>query len=178
MDKLTESHNFLHTFCIKPNVKFETQGDNEEVILVLRAHPITLVPWILNSIIISILLIALNLVLPSVLSVRQIIFFNFLIITTIFAYIWFNILFFIFNVGIVTNERIVDVNFSSVLFKEISTADLNKVEDITAESGGFLASIINYGNLFIQTAGTNLNIKFQNIPNPALAEKIINELAH
>src|SRR3989339_459212 len=108
MDINKPSHNFLHTFCIKPNFHFQTQGDHEEVILVVRAHPFSQIPWLLNSIFILILLITLSFFISGFLNPIQILFaFSFSIIITI-AYGWLNVLIWFFNVGIITNERIID----------------------------------------------------------------------
>ncbi len=50
------------------------------------------------------------------------------------------------------------------------------MEDVTAKSGGFFASIFNFGNVFVQTAGTEVNLEFHNIPRPAEVTRIINSL--
>lgn len=176
MNNLKPSHNILHSFCIKPGYRFETQHPTEQIILVLRAHPITQIPWIFNSFILSILLILINIVLPNFLTFSQIIFFNLLGLAVIFAYVLFNFLSWFFNVGIITNERIIDVDFHAVIYKEVTETQLGKVEDVTAKSAGFFSSIFNYGNIFVQTAGTEVNIEFPNVPRPAEVTKIINQL--
>lgn len=71
-----------------------------------------------------------------------------------------------------------DVDFSDVVYKEITEARLDRVEDITSKGGGFFETFFNYGDLFIQTAGTELNIEFDNIPNPADVVRIIDDLNH
>ncbi len=173
---LNPSHNLLHAFCIKPNDRFETQHSDEQVLLVLRAHPITQIPWIINSLILLIVLIILNFFFINFLAPAQIFFANFFVLAFIFAYIWFNFLSWYFNVGIVSNQRVIDIDFHTVLYKEVSETMLTKVEDVTAKSGGFFASVFNFGNVFVQTAGTDINIEFFNVPKPAEVTKIINSL--
>ncbi len=173
MDNLQPVHSMLHSFCIKPNVKFETQNDQEEVILVLRAHPITQIGWIINSFIFLIVFILLNFFLPSFLSPTQIFFADIFGLAVIFSYVFFNFLSWFFNLGIVTNQRIVDVDFHAVIYKEVTETVFAKVEDVTDKSAGFFASIFDYGNVFIQTAGTEINIEFINIPKPSDVVKII-----
>ncbi|OGK10706.1 hypothetical protein A2767_04475 [Candidatus Roizmanbacteria bacterium RIFCSPHIGHO2_01_FULL_35_10] len=176
MHNLKSSHSLFHSFCIKPNYRFETQHANEQIILVLRAHPITQLPWIINSIVLFVVLIFLNFVFFNFLLPAQTFFANFFGLAFIFAYIWFNFLSWFFNVGIITNERIIDIDFHAVIYKEVTETQLSKVEDVTAKSGGFFASIFNFGNVFVQTAGTEINIEFYNIPKPAEVTKIINSL--
>ncbi|MBI4226132.1 PH domain-containing protein [Candidatus Roizmanbacteria bacterium] len=176
MNNLQPSHSFLHAFCVKPAYRFETQHPSEQVILVLRAHPITQLPWVINSFILLIILFFLNFLFLNFLSTSQTVFANFFGLAVIFAYIWFNFLSWFFNVGIITNERIIDIDFHAVIYKEVTETQLSKVEDVTAKSGGFFASVFNYGNVFVQTAGTEVNIEFINVPKPSDVTKIINSL--
>ncbi len=177
MNKALEtSHQVLHSFCIKPPVKFESQAEDEEVLVVLRAHPITQLPWIINGIIFIIILIFLDFVFSSFLQSSQFLFINFLSIVFIFSYLWFNFLGYFFNVGIVTNMRVIDIDFNAVIYKEFTDASLEKIEDITSKSGGYFASLFDYGNVFVQTAGTEVNIEFLKIPKPSEVVSIINNL--
>jgi len=176
MHNLRPSHQLFHSFCIKHNYRFETQHQDEQIILTLRAHPITQLPWILNTLFFFILLILLNFFFFNFLNPSQTFFANFFGLAFIFSYIWFNFLSWFFNVGIVTTERVVDIDFHSVIYKEVTETNLPKVEDVTAKSGGFFASIFNFGNVFVQTAGTEVNIEFPNIPRPAEVTKIINSI--
>lgn len=171
-----QTHRFLHSFDINPQVHFELQHPNEKIVLILRAHPITQIPWILNAIILFVFLFFINFFLPSLFSAAQIIFLNIFSLAFIFSYLWFNFLTWFFNVGIVTNERVVDIDFHFIIYKEVTATHLSKVEDVTAKSAGFFSSIFNFGNLFVQTAGTEVNIEFLNIPEPSSAAKIINQL--
>jgi hypothetical protein len=104
------------------------------------------------------------------------IFFNLFAIGIVFGYFWFNLVGWFFNVGIVTNQRIIDIDLHSILYKEVTMAIIKKIEDVTSKSGGFFSSVFNYGNVFVQTAGTEANIEFMNIPKPSEAAKIINSL--
>lgn len=176
MENNNQSHHLLHSFCTYPGVKFETQQAGEMVVLVLRAHPVTQIGWIVNSLILFILLFVLNFIMPQIFNVNQILFINIFGIVIILSYAWFNFLSWFFNVGIITNRRVIDVDFSSVIYKEVSETRLNRIEDITSKSGGYLQSYFDYGDLFIQTAGTQENIEFIKVPHPSQAVQIINSL--
>lgn len=171
-----QSHQILHSYCLNPEVKLEIQGPNEHILLVLRAHPITQLPWIFNVIILTILLTVLNLLLFSFLTFRQALFANIFGIIVIATYAWYNFLSWFFNAGVVTNQRIIDIDFTSVLYKEVSEALLAKIEDITSKSGGYFESFFDYGDVFVQTAGTAENIEFLNVPHPSEVVRIIDEL--
>lgn len=171
-----ETAQVMRAFVNNPRAEFEGQADGEFIILLLRAHPITQFPWILNSIFIFLILIIVNFFLPIFLTPQQIVFFNIFIIAVILGYIWFNFLSWYFNVGLITNKRVIDIDFSSVLYKEVTETRLDKIEDVTAKAGGYLKSLFNYGDIFIQTAGTEENIEFINVPFPSRAVEVINDL--
>jgi len=146
------------------------------VILVVRAHPITQIGWLINSIFLLILLLLFDYFFSIFIAPLQSLFafvFTFVIIG---AYIWLNILIWFFNVGIITNERVIDIDFHAVIYKEITEARLERIQDLTQKAGGFLESYFDYGDLFIQTAGEEQNIEFENIPHPAVVVKVVHQL--
>jgi len=173
---LEKKHRYFHAFCTYPDLKFDVQERDEKVILVLRAHPITQIPWLVNSILLFVLLYLSNSFFNNFLSTLQIVFFNLSISFFILSYAWINFISWFFNVGIITNKRIVDVDYQPITYKEVTGTRLGKVEDVTDKTTGFFASIFNYGDLFIQTAGAEINIEFLSIPAPATAVRIINKL--
>jgi hypothetical protein len=171
-----EQHYLLHSFCLYPKVRFESQSPTEQVILVLRAHPITQLAWIFNAFAFFVILVVANIFIPQFFNVGQILFFNMFIIVMIFSYMWLNFLNWFFNVGIITNERILDVDFYNILYKEVNATRVFKVEEVTTKSGGYFGSLFNYGNVFVETAGAEVNIEFKNVPRPTQVTTIINDL--
>lgn len=176
MDKTKESHLVFHSFCLHPKINFDGQNDVEKVILTLRAHPFTQIWWTINSFILLVVVILLNFILPSFLNLKQILIFDLFGLAITGSYFWFNFLGWYFNVGIITDERVVDIDFNSVLYKEVTIALLDKVEDVTSKAGGFFSSVFDYGNVFVQTAGTEANIEFMLVPKPSMVVEIINDL--
>lgn len=166
----------LFSYNLYPDVKFETYEPGEKIILLLRAHPFTQIPWIITSILIYILILILNMFIANFFSGGQILIFNIFGVMFLLSYIWFSFISWYFNVGIITNKRIIDIDFYVVLYKEITVARLDKVEDITLKSGGYFESFLDFGTVFIQTAGTEANIEFANIPKPSLVVQLINNI--
>jgi hypothetical protein len=176
MENLAPSHSFLHSFCIRPAAKFESQLQGEDIIILVRAHPVTQLPWIINGLLLFILVILLNFLFSSYLSATQIFFVNISAVIFIFSYYWLKFLSYFFNAGIITQIRVIDVDFAAVIYKEVTEARLANVEDITAKSGGYFASLFNYGHVFVQTAGAHVNIEFENVPRPSDVVKVINQI--
>lgn len=175
-DLTSPKHNFSHSFLVKPDVCFNTQHQDEKVILVVRQYPLTQFGWIFNAILLGLLIFASNLVLPFVLTSYQITVTNIFGMVLIFGYTWINFLLWYFTVGMVTNERIIDLDFKNVLYKEFTATTLGKVSDITTKVGGFLGSLLHYGDVFVKTEGFEQNIEFNKIPEPSEVVKIINSL--
>jgi len=165
--------------------RFEGQDADETILLLLRAHPITNLKWIIPAI----LLFLLPFFIPRLISFINIIdtsnipqsfMMLFLIINYLLVLIivFEGFLYWYFNVYIVTDKNIVDVDFHSILFKNIDVAPLRNIEDTSSSMGGILSSIFNYGNVFIQTAGAGKNIDFHSVPRPHHVADFILDEAH
>lgn len=168
----------LGAFVLKPaNLRFETQEEKEKIVLLLRRHPITNVGWLLATLLLILFplfvvrVISLNFIPPSFRFILTLVWY---LLTFAFAFerflTWF------FNVNILTDERIVDVDLPSILYRDISSAKIDQMQDISVKIGGFIRSLFNYGDVLIQTAGTVPEICFEAVPNPSQVSEILNEL--
>ncbi|MDP4011823.1 MAG: hypothetical protein Q8P72_06390 [Candidatus Roizmanbacteria bacterium] len=171
-----QSSNLLHSYLVKPDIHFTSQHKDEEVILVIRKHPITQLAWIVNSVILLTLLLLVNGVFSQYLKGNQLLSINVFGLFFIFSYIWINFLLWYFTVGVVTNERIIDLDFYNLIYKEFSATTIRQVSDITTKIGGFFGSVFNFGDVFVKTEGFEQNIEFDDIPRPSEVVKIINIL--
>ena len=176
MENNNKKNSVFYSYCLNPQSKFDTQEDDEKIYLLLRSHPFTQIGWILSSIFLFILLFISNFFIQSFFNLGQIFIINLFFIIFILSYIWFSILNWYFNVGIITSKRVIDIDFYAVLYKEITVAQLGKIEDITVKSGGYFESLFDYGSIFVQTAGTEANVEFIDVPYPSDAIQIINKL--
>jgi uncharacterized membrane protein YdbT with pleckstrin-like domain len=158
-------------------VNFETQEDKEQVVLLLRQHPIVNVRWILITV--------LGIFAPIILSYFPILSFlpkNYQFIAVlgwyllVVSYALQGFLYWFFNVYIVTTERVVDVDFYNLIYKKVSDADLIKIQDVSYNQGGVLRTLLNYGDVNIQTAGEVTNFDFEAVPQPDRVAKILQDL--
>lgn len=164
--------------------RFEGQDVGEKILLLLRAHPITNLSWLIPALLLSFLpffipglLSIINFPLPALPAVFALVFLliNYLVVLTI-AFEGF--LHWYFNVYIVTDKNIIDVDFHSLLFKNIDIAPLRNIEDASSSMGGILNAIFHYGHVFIQTAGTSRNIDFLDVPRPHQVADFILDQSH
>ncbi len=166
------------------NFRFEGQDPDEKILLLLRAHPIVNLSWIIAAIllfiwpfflpaVLGILKLDISMITPNLGILFLII--NYLLVLVV---VFEGFLHWYFNVYIVTEKNIVDVDFHSLLFKNIDVAPLRNIEDTSSSMGGILNSIFHYGNVFIQTAGATKNIDFHNVPRPHFVADFILDEAH
>lgn len=105
---------------------------------------------------------------------------NFLVLGTS-AYLLFVLVLFMvgwldfyFDVHIVTNERVVDIDQFGLFNRRIDELNLDQVEDASSHVKGILGTIFNFGVVEVQTAGTARNFFLEDVPDPAkVAQKIL-----
>ncbi|MDO9027562.1 MAG: hypothetical protein Q7U68_01705, partial [Candidatus Roizmanbacteria bacterium] len=110
MENNNKKSSVFYSYCLNPQINFDTHEEGEKIILLLRSHPFTQIGWILNSIFLFILILVLNFFIQSFFNLGQIIMINCFAAVVVLSYIWFNILSWYFNVGIVTNKRVIDID--------------------------------------------------------------------
>lgn len=171
------------TYAMHPqNVRFETQETEEEVILFLRQHLILLVPWLILGILMSLVppvlfpLIAHFIKTPVTLPAGYIIIITLFWYIAVFGFMLTKFLRWYFNVFIVTDERIIDIDFVNLLYKEFSEAKITKVQDISYHTQGLFATFLDYGDVVIQTAGEMPNFIFECVPKPSTVVDVISDV--
>ena len=97
-----------------------------------------------------------------------------------FVFLWF--LFFViwidyyFDVWIVTNERIINIEQKGLFTRVVSELELEKIQDVTTDVRGIIPTFLNYGHLLIQTAAEKERFKFRNVPDPYAVKDLIMKL--
>lgn len=172
------SSNPLDAFAPKPlHVFFDSQEKTEQVILLLRRHPVTQITWVVVAILMLFAPLLFNSIsmfafLPPRFGIAA----TFIWYLLVMGFAIESFLTWFFSVFIITDERIIDVDFLSLIYKNISAAKIDNIEDITAETGGAIRSIFNFGTVKMQTAGANNELEFEDVPQPAKITRLLNEL--
>ena len=152
---------------------FETQKEDENVLLVARKHWIVYTPAFFVSLMVYILglVFFLNIgnlgIISSSEPLRAISIVSaslFLLFITLFAYMSWLINY--LNVQIVTDEHVVDVDQLGIFNRKISELTLDDIQDISATKSGIFQSFLSYGDICIQTAGEKPNFNFEKVPDP------------
>lgn len=164
-------------------IHIENQLPDEHIVLLLRRHFITNLGWILLTLLLLTIPFLLNpvqvflqidVVSQVPVNLRIVILsFYYLIV---FGYAFEQFLLWYFSINVITNKRLVDVDFLGLLYKEVNDTYLENVQDVsTVVSGGFEVSF-NFGDLMVQTEGPEANIVFEKIPNPGQVQDVITGL--
>lgn len=171
------------TYLLHPSdIRFETQGIDEEVLLFLRQHLIVFVPQLMLGLVFFFIPIGvfpflfrfiggLSSLPAGYIMVGMIFWYE-----ALFGYLLASFIHWYFNIFIVTNKRIIDIDFLFLLYKKFSETKLDKVQDISFKTGGIMATMFNYGDVIIQTAGELPNFVFEKVPRPSEVVRIISEL--
>ena len=159
------------------NTSFLGKEDDESVVLILRKHWQFLLPTILECIFLLLLPFILSVIIPNLPNRGLFVFSLFLVSLLIssslliYRYVrWF------YNVNIITDQRVIDMDFETLFSHKTTEARLEKIEDITFKQIGIFSNLFDIGSIYIQTAGAKSEIEFKGIHNPKQAQDILSDL--
>lgn len=168
------------SFCAFPKgVSFHGQDDKEDIILLVRKHPAVLIPKAILFLFILFSPLFLFPILNSVLGGNNIaLWLGFSILMFVVAitvavdtyFKWF------YTVNIITDERVLDVDFNNILYHQFVDAQLERIEEVSHKPAGVFSSIFDYGDVYIQTAGAKPEIIFNSVPRPRDVHDTLSDL--
>jgi uncharacterized membrane protein YdbT with pleckstrin-like domain len=79
------------------------------------------------------------------------------------------------DVWIITNKKIIDVEQHGLFSREISFLHIDKIQDVTYEVHGIIATMMNIGDVSVQTAGVAGEFPIRGVPNPEYVQTKIGE---
>lgn len=180
---VTHSHPFA-AYCTHPKgIHFKSQENGEKVLLLLRRHLITNVPWLVTTLLLILLPLVLNIFafplqdnlpfnLPSQFLTILIIFYY----LAVFAYGFVSLITWFYNVSLVTTQRIVDVDFSDIIYHNVAATKLTLVQDVDYTQAGVIRAVFNFGDVFVQTASSSPNFDFLAVPKPGQVVNLLESL--
>jgi len=165
-------------------INLSMREQDEHIELLLRRHWITMLPLL-------VILLA-GLLLPFIISLLGVDLFvltglgsssvHFQVVVLVVWYMlvlgfgfvcflnWF------FNVYIVTDKHLIDVDYWGLFFHRISDCRLEQVQDTSHDVQGMWEILFNYGDVFVQTASELSNIDFISVSEPEFVHQRISDL--
>jgi len=95
-----------------------------------------------------------------------------LVVWTFFWQFWTT---YYMDIWVVTNHRVIDIDYHRLFDRDIAILRLNQVEDISTRMQGVLPWLLRYGSVSIQTAGSNREFLIDQIANPEGLRDIISK---
>lgn len=153
--------------------------DNETVLLYIRKH------WILFAIqVIPLFLLALlpvvfpaliDFFLPKKLERFQNAGWAVYCMWLIFLWVWGFLLWteYYLDVWVLTDKKIISADQKTLFNRNMSTLELEKIQDVSIEVNGFIATILGFGTIRVQTAGEVRKFALEDARNPEEAKEAI-----
>ncbi|MEK7461629.1 MAG: PH domain-containing protein [Patescibacteria group bacterium] len=159
---------------------FEGQKQGEEVLMLLRHHPFT--------IIIKVIFFVLAGLVPVIIWTLS---------TALFPkYNWFEILLFIssvwylvlwlavfhslamytLNTVIITNQRIIDNDQEGFFNRKVSELHNHRIQDVSVHTNGFIETLLAFGDVTVQTAASEKQFVFHKVPEPERVKDTIMQI--
>lgn len=81
------------------------------------------------------------------------------------------------DIWIITNQRSIRIELQGFFSRKVTSVNHDRIQDISVTVYGLIPTLLNYGNLHIQTAGAIPNFVFNSIPEPYKTKDIIYKAA-
>lgn len=176
----------LASYEINPKgIKFGTQNRYEKVFVLIRPHVLTNLGWVITAgivfiipFVVAYLLNIFDVPLEDFVSLQRQIIILAIYYSFLLTYVLFNFLDWYFDIYLVTNERLIDYEFSPIASYHIFELALEDIQDIRDSTVGLLPSLFHYGTVTISSAAERGNFRFRAVPQPSRFRDIIGDLSY
>lgn len=152
---------------------FASQREGEEVVQIIHRHWFNILSRFLLVLLLALLLIgslvAFLLLFPDMFGMGGKTFFIFME-NTFFILLWlFGFLTWIdyyFDIWIITDQRIVNIEQKGLFDRHISELNFSRIQDVTTTVEGIIPTVLNFGDVSVQTAGEEGRFIFRMVPDP------------
>jgi len=163
--------------------RFNEITEKEKIIRIVHRHWFNIFQQFLIIIVVIVLLLSGFFIFPQLFPVFQeaklyplLAFLETIFALLIWVYAFLIWVDYFFDVWIITSERVVNIEQKGLFIREVSELKYSKIQDVTSEVEGFFPTVLNYGDVRIQTAGEEAHFIFRQVPDPYGIKNIIMEL--
>ncbi|MGI8420559.1 MAG: hypothetical protein ACR2LN_08050, partial [Candidatus Levyibacteriota bacterium] len=179
----SDSVGLFSAYCANPTgVRFINQEDDEQVVLFLRRHFITNIPWIGSALFLLFVPPLFFWVLNATSFTMFIFSHQFILMVVAFYYALvlnfalINFISWFYNVGLVTQKRVIDLDSTNILNHNLSETNVANIVDVSFTQRGFFQSFFNYGDVHIILENVGSQFVFNAAPKPDKVADIISDL--
>ena len=157
------------------------QEANEDIKIIVRRHWAVIIGLVIFALVMLILPIILYSVLRSFVQLKGGIYSIFILGLGIYYMFVLTLLYigwldYYLDVAIITNERIVDIDQDGLFNRTVSELHLSKIQDVSGNVKGIVGTMMDFGDVKVQTAGTTEEFILDTIPHPYKVSKMIIDL--
>ena len=70
------------------------------------------------------------------------------------------------DIWVVTNKRLIDIDYKRLFDRDIAIMDLDKIQDVTVRVTGVFGNVLKFGSVAVQTAGESREFVIDQIAHP------------
>ncbi len=152
---------------------FQGQHENEQILMVIHRHWFNIIVHLISVFFLSLFLLGsmsiFPIIFPEASTLANLPFFSFAQ-NTLLIFLWlYSFLVWIdyyFDVWVVTNERIVNIEQKGLFNRHISELRFSRVQDVTASVDGLIPTMLNFGDVYVQTAAEQERFIFRQVGDP------------
>ncbi len=191
LDKLKNSGKYRSQWgslmVLPQGVNFESLDDDETILLLGRRHFITNIGWLAMTCVLFFVPFFWN-EFPFFSNLSDNVYLSVVMLWYLGMsfYVLINFIMWFYNVYIVTDERLIDLDFNGILNKTINVTQISKIEDINYTQRGLLSSFFNFGDVVAQTSSEQRSgdvgsnevsaFTFESVGDPNEVVRIVSEL--
>lgn len=152
---------------------FDGLRDNEEILFVWRKNPWTMfrsglvIVGVTLAVFLSFLLFGASLITSATIA------FWFITLAVVGGLAWY---FWVQNAYVLTNQRLIDLQYTKLFHHSVSEIPMDIIQDVTYEKNGVIASIINFGDVTVQTASYT-EVILETVTDPKAIQQTILKVA-
>ncbi|MEK7638353.1 MAG: PH domain-containing protein [Patescibacteria group bacterium] len=79
------------------------------------------------------------------------------------------------DIWVVTSRRIIDIDYQRLFDRNIAIVRLERVQDVTTHVKGIVGTLLRYGSVVVQTAGSEKEFVIDQIANPEALRDVISK---
>ena len=160
---------------------FEGQEAGEQVVLLLRRHPFTIIVRLSFFALLSLIPIVLYFIFFTYLEAHHLYGLFLLIVSIYYLGLWFAAFYaltmYTLNTMIITDHRVIDNDQHGLFHREISVLHSHKIQDVTSHTNGMIETFLKFGDVVIQTAGSDKHFLFKDVAKPDEVKDVIMHIA-
>ncbi len=153
----------------KEGKHFESQHDDEQVLLMFRRHPLVMRKGLIGVLICLLISMIPSLIWPTHLEYLWFVLVGLVVGSVFMFYAWIG---WHFSIIVLTDQRLIQISQNGLFKRTVVDVGLDKVQNINYQVSGVQETLLGYGTIMVQTYVGDLVIEF--VHHPArMQEKLI-----